>query len=68
MLSISAEGIACKYSSPKCNISIFDVTGRLLNQEKNKESVVLTLNEYASGIYNIVLDNGIETETIKVVF
>ena len=41
---------------------------KLLNQEKNKESVVLTLNEYASGIYNIVLDNGIETETIKVVF
>tara|TARA_B100000579_G_scaffold437523_1_gene467241 strand:- start:1314 stop:2753 length:1440 start_codon:yes stop_codon:yes gene_type:complete len=68
MINIIKTDGYVRIESPKCNISIFDVTGRLLNQEKNKESVVLTLNEYASGIYNIVLENGIETETIKVVF
>lgn len=63
---INSDGY-CIIESPKCNISVFDVTGKLLTQENNKKSIVLSLDIYPSGIYNVILNNGTETEAIKVV-
>ena len=56
----------CEIQSPKCDFSVFDITGRLLFQKKETTSLVLTGNKFPSGIYNIILDDGINTQFIKV--
>lgn len=57
----------CHITSPKCNFSVFDVTGRLLFKNIAQESLVLTNNNLPSGIYNVILSDGLNTKAIKIV-
>ena len=56
-----------RIEAPKCNIAIFDNTGKLLLNQKNINTLVLNKDDYPSGLYNIILNNGSEFEAIKLV-
>tara|TARA_S200000501_G_C20785432_1_gene726956 strand:- start:44 stop:1432 length:1389 start_codon:yes stop_codon:yes gene_type:complete len=56
-----------RIEAPKCNITIFDATGKLLLNQKNINTLVLNKDDYPSGLYNIILNNGSDVEPIKLV-
>ena len=56
-----------KIQSPKCNFYVFDAFGRLIKQANNKQFLTLDFSEFTFGVYSIVLKNGGNLKTIKIV-
>ena len=56
-----------RIETPKCNITVFDNTGKLLLNQKNINALILNKDDYPSGLYNIILNNGSDVEAIKLV-
>ena len=57
-------------SATEVNVSVFDMTGRLLEVRTAKAEDLLDYNlgdRYPSGVYNIVVNQGMEVKTVRVV-
>ena len=55
-------------TSSLCNYSIYDMTGRLVLEQDEKETIFLSSSDFPSGLYNIILKNGENTKMIQLAF
>jgi glucose/arabinose dehydrogenase len=55
-------------TSSQCDFSVFDMTGRLLFESFNKESLFLSNTDFSSGLYNVILHNGKDSKMVQIVF
>ena len=53
--------------SPKCNVSIFDSTGKLIFQEKNHKNSSISIKHLSTGLYNILFTNISESKVVKLI-
>ena len=63
---IKTEG-KINIESPKCNVSIFDSTGKLIFQEKNHKNSSISIKHLSTGLYNILFTNSIESKVVKLI-
>ena len=63
---IKSDG-AVIIESSICNVSIYDISGKLLLDKKNINKTTLSPDLFPKGIYNVVLNDGLNKETIKIV-
>ena len=63
---IKAEG-KINIESPKCNVSIFDSTGKLIFQEKNHKNSSISIKHLSTGLYNILFTNNSESKVVKLI-
>ena len=63
---IKTEG-KINIESPKCNVSIFDSTGKLIFQEKNHKNSSISIKHLSTGLYNILFTNNSESKVVKLI-
>lgn len=63
---IKTEG-KINIESPKCNVSIFDSTGKLIFQEKNHKNSSISIKHLSTGLYNILFTNNFESKVVKLI-
>ena len=63
---IKSEG-KINIESPKCNVSIFDSTGKLIFQEKNHKNSSISIKHLSTGLYNILFTNNSESKVVKLI-
>ena len=63
---IKSEG-KINIESPKCNVSIFDSTGKLIFQEKNHKNSSISIKHLSTGLYNILFTNNFESKVVKLI-
>ena len=63
---IKTEG-KINIESPKCNVSIFDSTGKLIFQEKNHKNSSISIKHLSTGLYNILFTNISESKVVKLI-
>lgn len=63
---IKTEG-KINIESPKCNVSIFDSTGKLIFQEKNHKNSSISTKHLSTGLYNILFTNISESKVVKLI-
>ena len=63
---IKSDGVIIIESSI-CNVSIYDISGKLLLDKKNINKTTLSPDLFPKGIYNVILNDGLNKETIKIV-
>ena len=63
---IKSDG-AVIIESSICNVSIYDISGKLLFDKKNINKTTLSPDLFPKGIYNVILNDGLNKETIKIV-
>ena len=63
---IKTEG-KINIESPKCNVSIFDSTGKLIFQENNHKNSSISIKHLSTGLYNILFTNNSESKVVKLI-
>ena len=63
---IKTEG-KINIESPKCNVSIFDSTGKLIFQEKNHKNSSISIKHLSTGLYNILFTNNSDSKVVKLI-
>jgi len=55
-------------TSSFCDYSMYDMTGRLLLEQTEKETLFLSPSDFPSGLYNLILKNGEDIKMIQLAF
>ena len=63
---IKSDG-AVIIESSICNVSIYDISGKLLLDKKNINKTTLSPDLFPKGMYNVILNDGLNKEVIKIV-
>ena len=66
-IKVIKTGGKINIESPKCNVSIFDSTGKLIFQEKNHKNSSISIKHLSTGLYNILFTNNSESKVVKLI-
>lgn len=62
------EGVFVNFDTPKIDVILYSISGiRLKNLTLTEDNSFINIEEYASGLYFLTLNNGIRTTTIKLI-
>ena len=54
--------------SSLCDLSVYDMTGRLVLEKNDQENIFLSSTEFSSGLYNIILKKGDDIKMLQLTF
>lgn len=66
-IKVIKTGGKINIESPKCNVSIFDSTGKLIFQENNHKNSSISIKHLSTGLYNILFTNNSESKVVKLI-